>query len=177
MISRVRISLAFLLLIVLVVPAALAQSKAPAVQPEAKMTKLLPATVFLDGENVPTQKRNSSLVELQDGKLLLATLVDTSGYSSAYQQKYSGVFESQAAFKLGDKQFSPGAYGFGRKKEGEGDDAKISLCVYDLGGNQLAQLPMEKNASLHPVKPLQITADSNGVRFYLGPYYLALAGE
>lgn len=177
MTRSVRISLAVAALLALVVPSAFAQSKSPAVQPETRLTKLLPASVFLDGENVPTQKRNSSLVELQNGKLLLAVLVDTAGYSSSYQEKYIGIVESQGAFTLGGKDFGPGAYGFGRKKSGEGEDAAISLCVYDLGGNQLAQLPMEKNANLRPVKPLQVVVDAGVARLYLGPYYLALAGK
>jgi hypothetical protein len=158
-------------------PSVFAQSKTAAVQPEAKLVKLLPATIFLDGENVPTQKRNSSLVELQNGKLLLTTLVDTAGYSSAYQEKYIGSIQSQGAFTLGAKDFGPGSYGFGRTKATEGDKEVVSLCVYDIGGNKLAQIPMSKNDSLHPVKPLQIAAEKDGTRFYLGPYYLDLAGK
>jgi hypothetical protein len=154
-----------------------AQSKTATVQPEAKLVKLLPATIFLDGENVPTQKRNSSLVELQNGKLLLTTLVDTAGYSSAYQEKYIGSIQSQGAFTLGGKDFGPGSYGFGRTKATEGDKEVVSLCVYDVGGNKLAQIPMGKNDSLHPVKPLQIAAEKDGARFYLGPYYLDIAGK
>ncbi|HLH09850.1 MAG TPA: hypothetical protein VKW78_21605 [Terriglobales bacterium] len=170
------IGLVLLLLAVLASPS-FAQSKPATVQPEARLTKLLPATVFLDGENVPTQKRNSSLVELQNGKLLLAALVDTAGYSSGYQEKYIGVIESQGGFTLGGKDFGPGAYGFGRKKTNQGDKEIITLCVYDLGGNQLAEVPMDKNESLKPVRPLQIAVQGNGARLYLGPYYLDLAGK
>jgi hypothetical protein len=176
MISRGRIILVFSLVLSLVA-SIFAQSKTATVQPEAKLVKLLPATIFLDGENVPTQKRNSSLVELQNGKLLLTTLVDTAGYSSAYQEKYIGSIQSQGAFTLGGKDFGPGSYGFGRTKATEGDKEVVSLCVYDVGGNKLAQIPMGKNDSLHPVKPLQIAAEKDGARFYLGPYYLDIAGK
>jgi len=160
----------------LLTSAAFSQSKVT-VQPADKLAKLLPATVFLDGENVPTQKRNSSLVELQNGKLLLTALVDTAGYSSSYQEKYIGTIQSQGAFTLGGKDFGPGSYGFGRVKATEGDKEVVSLCVYDIGGNKLAQIPMGKNESLHPIRPLQIAAEQNGARFYLGPYYLDLAGK
>lgn len=176
MISRGRIILVLAVALSLI-PSAFAQSKTATVQPEAKLVKLLPATIFLDGENVPTQKRNSSLVELQNGKLLLTTLVDTAGYSSAYQEKYIGSIQSQGAFTLGGKDFGPGSYGFGRTKSTEGDKEVVSLCVYDIGGNKLAQIPMGKNDSLHPVKPLQIAAEKDGARFYLGPYYLDVAGK
>jgi hypothetical protein len=176
MVSRGRIILVLAVALSLL-PSVFAQSKTATVQPEAKLVKLLPATIFLDGENVPTQKRNSSLVELQNGKLLLTTLVETAGYSSAYQEKYIGSIQSQGAFTLGAKDFGPGSYGFGRTKATEGDKEVVSLCVYDIGGNKLAQIPMAKNDSLHPVKPLQIAAEKHGTRFYLGPYYLDLAGK
>jgi hypothetical protein len=176
MMSRVRSILVVSVIVALALPAAFAQSKI-AVQPLDKLAKLLPATIFLDGENVPTQKRNSSLVELQNGKLLLATLVDTAGYSSAYQEKYIGSVQSQGAFTLGGKDFGPGSYGFGRTKTTEGDKEVVTLCIYDIGGNKLAQIPMGKNESLKPVRPLQIAADKDGARFYLGPYYLDLAGK
>ena len=104
-------------------------------------------------------------------------MVDTAGYSSSYQEKYIGSIQSQGAFTLGGKDFGPGSYGFGRTKTTEGDKEVVSLTVYDIGGNKLAQIPMGKNESLKPVRPLQIASEKDGARFYLGPYYLDLAGK
>src|SRR5947207_10761441 len=81
---------------------------------EQRLKQLLPATVFIDGENVPTQERNAALVQFPDGKVLLASLIDTAGYSSAYQQKYAGVVLSQTGFALGSKNFAAGAYAIGQ---------------------------------------------------------------
>src|SRR5213079_1874023 len=86
---------------------------------EQRLKQLLPATVFIDGENVPTQERNAALVQLPNGKLLLASLIDTAGYSSSYQEKYSGVMLSQTAFTLGTKNFGAGAYAMGQKKNAD----------------------------------------------------------
>lgn len=142
---------------------------------EDKLKKLLPTSVFLDGENVPTQQRNAALVQLANGKLIIASLIDTAGYSAAYQQKYIGVLLSQAAFALGSKQLDAGAYGFGRSKNEGGPD---TVHVYNLGGEEVAQLPTEKQENLRPLKPLQVVASQDGsARLYLGPYYLTVSGR
>ncbi|HWY71234.1 MAG TPA: hypothetical protein VNX88_21390 [Terriglobales bacterium] len=151
-----------------------ASSKGVILVSEQRLKQLLPATVFIDGENVPTQERNAALVQLPDGKILLASLVDTAGYSSAYQQKYAGVLLSQTGFAIGSKNFAAGAYAIGQKKNGE----SVTMYVYNLGGEQLAELPTEKQENLRPLKPLQVIAAADGsARLYLGPYYLSLAGR
>ena len=141
---------------------------------EQRLKQLLPASVFIDGENVPTQERNAAMAALPNGKVFLASLIDTAGYSSAYQEKYSGILLSQAGFTLGTKAFDAGAYAIGRKKNGDA----VVLCVYNLGGDQLGELATSKQDNLRPLKPLQIiVADDGSARLYLGPYYLALAGR
>src|SRR5579872_7989 len=78
-----------------------ATSKSATLVSDQRLKQLLPATVFLDGENVPTQERNAALLQLPNGKLFLASLIDTSGYSSAYQEKYSGVLLLQTGITIG----------------------------------------------------------------------------
>ena len=169
---RTRVSFLPLLLLGLLVTYAAAQQITPV--SEQRLKQLLPATVFLDGENVPTQERNAAMVALPNNKVFLASLIDTAGYSSAYQEKYSGVLLSQTGFTLGSKSFEAGAYAFGRKKDGD----NVTLLVYNLGGDQLAQITTEKQDNLRPVKPLQIiVADDGSARLYLGPYYVAVAGK
>jgi hypothetical protein len=149
-------------------------SKGVTLVSEQRLKQLLPATVFIDGENVPTQERNAALVQLPDGKIFLASLIDTAGYSSAYQQKYAGVLLSQTGFAIGSKNFAAGAYAIGQKKTGD----SVTVYVYNLGGEQLAELPTEKQENLRPLKPLQVIAAADGsARLYLGPYYLSLAGR
>lgn len=169
---RSRISLLPLLFLGLVATYAAAQ-KITAVS-EERLKQLLPATVFIDGENVPTQERNAAMVALPNNKVLLASLIDTAGYSSAYQEKYSGILLSQTGFTLGSKSFDPGAYAFGRKKDGD----SVTLLVYNVGGDQLAQITAAKQENLRPLKPLQIiVAEDGSARLYVGPYYVALAGK
>ena len=169
---RTRVSLLPLLLLGLTATYAAAQKITPV--SEERLKQLLPATVFIDGENVPTQERNAAMVALPNNKVLIASLIDTAGYSSAYQEKYTGIVLSQIGFTLGSKSFDAGAYAFGRKKDGE----SVTLLVYNVGGDQLAQVATAKQENLRPVKPLQIiVAEDGSARFYLGPYYVALQGK
>jgi len=169
---RTRSSLLPLLFLGLLATYAAAQKITPV--SEQRLKQLLPATVFIDGENVPTQERNAAMVALPNGKILIASLIDTAGYSSAYQEKYSGVVLSQTGFTLGSKSFDAGAYAFGRKKDGD----NVTLILYNVGGDPLAQLTTAKQDNLRPLKPLQIVvADDGSARLYLGPYYIALAGK
>ncbi len=152
-----------------------AQKGGVQVQPEDKMGKFLPATVFLDGENVPTQKRNAVLVEM-GGRKTIISLVDTSGYSSAYQQKYIGVVLTQGPVKLGSASLAPGVYGFGVTKAGEGDQAVVTVHVYDIGGKEVATFPTEREANMKGVRPVQVKVGADGAAtLYLGPYHATIA--
>src|SRR5690242_3971132 len=169
---RTRVSFLAVLFLGLLAVYATAQKITPVSQERLK--QLLPATVFLDGENVPTQERNAAMVALPNNKVFLASLIDTAGYSSAYQEKYAGVLLSQTGFALGGKNLDAGAYAIGQKKNGD----SVTVYVYNLGGEKLAELSTEKQENLRPVKPLQvIVASDGGARLYLGPYHLALAGR
>jgi len=152
------------------------QASTVKVQPEDKMAKFLPATVFLDGENVPTQKRNAVLVEI-GGKKTIVSGIDTAGYSSAYQEKYSGVILTQGSLKIGSATLAPGAYGFGKTKTGEGDQGSVTVHVYDVGGKELATFPTEREANMKGVRPVQVKVGSDGsASLYLGPYHATLSG-
>lgn len=154
--------------------AAQTSSRGVTVATEQRLKQLLPATVFLDGENVPTQERNAALAQLPNGKIFIASLIDTTGYSSTYQEKYSGVLLSQSGFALGGKSFDAGAYGMGQKKNG----GSVALEIYNLGGEQVGEIAAQKQDNLRPLKPLQMVTSGDGsARLYLGPYYVSLAGR
>ena len=58
----------------------------------ADTQKLLPASVYYKAQSAPTQLRNSGGVKFSDGYYVLATMVDTSGYSSDVAAKYQAYF-------------------------------------------------------------------------------------
>ena len=46
---------------------------------------------YLEGNAIPTQKRNTVILKGADGKRMVFGLLDTTGYSAEIQQKYAGM--------------------------------------------------------------------------------------
>lgn len=137
-----------------------------------EVAKLLPDRVLLDGQAPTVQKRNAVGARMEDGKLVVAMLVDTSGYSSDYQNKYVGVLITQGTIYLNAKMLGPGAYGFGRRSSG-GE----KFVFYDMGGNTVAEVNAEKHDDLRPATPIQLREGKNKLRLYLGKFWVRLSSE
>ncbi len=129
-------------------------------------TKLFPDKVFFRGQVAPVQARNTAGVRYADGFLVLAGLVDSSGYSTSIREKYQGYLITEVAIEVGGQPLKPGAYGFGFLNDGK-------FIVMDLGANDLFTTASAKDADLkHPV-PLQTTAKDGGTyRLYAGREYV-----
>ena len=109
--------------------AASAQGGAKILKP-AEMTKLIPQTVFYRGQTATTQLRNSSGIKFEDGSFVLASMVDTSGYSTGIAAKYQAYFITEVPIKVAGKKLTPGAYGIGFI---EGN----KFVVTDLGAHEV----------------------------------------
>jgi hypothetical protein len=143
-----------------------------------ELNKLLPDAIFLDGEKCPVQKRNAVGARMEDGKLLLVTLVDTSAFSTAFEEKYVGAILAQGKLMIGKAAVSPGTYGLGKKMEMEEGEESVTFVVYDLGGTALAEVVARKDETLRPVTPIQLKAEAEGpLRLYLGAYYVPLSAD
>src|SRR5690242_16026612 len=57
-----------------------------------ELKKLAPTSFYFDGQAAPVQLRNAAAFRSESGKMVLAGLVDNSGYASDIQQKYQGFF-------------------------------------------------------------------------------------
>jgi hypothetical protein len=131
---------------------------------------LIPATVFFDGQVASVQARNSGGVKLSNGKLVLCALVDTSGYSSAVQQKYQGYLFTEVALDINGQMLRPGAYGIGFI---QGD----KFVVMDLGAHDLLTAAGNHDPELKRTMPFQILADSkaNRYRLYINRNYVVFS--
>jgi len=129
--------------------------------------KLFPDKVFFRGLVASVQARNSGGVRYADGFLVLAGLVDSSGYSSGLKEKYQGYLITEVPIELGGKKLNPGGYGFGFI---EGD----KLVVMDVGANDLFQVTSTKDAEIKRPVPLQFVAGSEAgkYRLYKGKDYV-----
>jgi len=131
------------------------------------LVNLIPATVFFRGQVASIQTRNSGGIKLADGMLVLCALVDTSGYSTAVQQKYQAYFITEVTLNVGGQTLKPGAYGVGFVEGSR-------FVVMDLGAHDLMTIEGTHDAALKRPTPLQILADTtpNRYRLYINRNYI-----
>jgi hypothetical protein len=115
--------------------------------------KLLPDAVYFAAKSANTQLRNAAGIQFADGQQTLMVLVDTSGYSSALQQKYQGYLITETALDFGGHRLPPGAYGFGF--------VSGNFLVMDVGSHDLLQTASTHDAQMHLPRPLQILAGAS----------------
>jgi len=147
--------------------AAKAQGSDSVLKP-ANVQKLLPASVFYRGQTATTQLRNSGGVKLADGFYVLASLVDTTGYSSALAAKYQAYFIAEVPIKVGGESLPAGIYGAGFV----GD----KFVVTDVGAHDVLTVASHEDAGLKRHMPLQVLAEpAGGYRLYAGHKYVSFS--
>ncbi len=127
---------------------------------------------YLEGNAIPTQKRNAALLEKDGGGRLLVGLLDTSGYGTEIQQKYLAFMITEAKVNVGGAELAVGAYGFGlMKPEAEGGAGKV--VFYDVAGHKVAEGTAPHDAMMAQPAPLKVvTAEGQPTRIYLGKHYV-----
>jgi hypothetical protein len=135
----------------------------------------LPRDFYLEGNAIPTQKRNAALLKTPAGARLLVALIDTSGYSSQIQEKYIGMMIVEGGASVCGKELAVGSYGFGLVKPPATSDDDATLRLYDQAGKDVASCPAKKDNSINRPKPLQVVlAAGQPAKLYLGRYWLEL---
>jgi hypothetical protein len=150
-------------------PAAAPSALAPGVVPRDALARLVPPAVFFAGQVASTQTRNAGAVRLPDGHFIVATLVDTSGYSSSIQEKYQAYLIAEAALSIDGHTLPAGAYGCGFI-------ANDTFIVMDIGGGTLFTAHSTRDAEMRRPTPLQMLAApaGDGYRLYAGRSYITL---
>jgi len=138
----------------------------PGILSREQTAAIMPATVFFRGQSATIQARNSAGVRAADGKLVLAAMVDTSGYSSGIAQTYQAYLITELPLQIGTHKLAPGAYGFGFI---EGN----RMITMDIGGNRLFEAPTTHDDKISRPTPLQIIAEGSAYRLYLGRSFVA----
>jgi len=135
----------------------------------ADVQRLLAASVYYKGQSATTQLRNSGGVKFADGFYVLAALVDTSGYSTDVQAKYSAYFITEIPIKVGGENLPAGVYGVGFI-------AGDKFVVTDVGAHDLVTVSSGNDAELKRPTPLQVTIDpAGGFRLYSGRRYIVFS--
>lgn len=147
-----------------------AQQVKPGLLSTDEIKKAVPATYFFRGQSAPVQLRNSAGFSGADGKLVLAGLVDASGYASDVQAKYQGFLITEVKLNIEGTELQPGAYGFGFSRDGK-------FMVMDVGANDLFSVAGKIDDKLaHPV-PLKIVPEGDAYRLYGGRKWVSLKAE
>jgi hypothetical protein len=134
-----------------------------------QVKKLAPTTYFFAGQSAAVQMRNTAGFKNSTGKIVLAGLVDTSGYSTAIQQKYQGFLITETRLSFDGATLDPGEYGFGFS------DGKF--VVMNVASTDLFSIPGQNDDQLkHPV-PLKLEKDGAAYRLYAGRKYVVLKAD
>ena len=154
--------------IMMAAPSAIQAQGGATVLTVADAQKLLPASVFYRGQSATTQLRNSGGVKFADGFYVLATLVDTSGYSTGLAAKYQAYFIVEVPINVGGKSLPAGVYGAGFI----GD----KFVLTDVGAHDVLTVAAGDDAvQKHPM-PLKVAADpSGGFRLYIQRKYVSFS--
>ena len=134
-----------------------------------QVKKIAPNSYFFAGQSAAVQVRNTAGLKNSAGKLVLAGLVDTSGYSTAIQEKYQGFLITETKLSFDGAMLDPGEYGFGFK------DGKF--IVMNVAATDLLSIASQNDEQVkHPV-PLKFEKDGAGYRLYAGRRYVVVKAD
>ncbi len=134
-----------------------------------QVKKAAPTSFFFAGQNAAAQLRNTAGLKSSGGKLVLAGLVDTSGYATAIAEKYQGFLITEIKLSFEGATLDPGAYGFGFK------DGKFT--VMNVAGTDMFSIASQNDDKLqHPV-PLKFEKDGAEYRLYAGRKYVVVKAD
>jgi hypothetical protein len=156
-------------LILVLLASAGAQQAAKHVLSADELKKAVPEEYFYRGQKAPVQLRNSVGFQLADGKMMLAALVDASGYSTAVQQKYQGMLATEVKLNIGGSSLAPGQYGFGFTSDGK-------FVVMNVA-NDVLSVSWQNDAELKRPVPLKLVEDGEGYKLYGGRKWVGIKTE
>jgi hypothetical protein len=154
--------------VAILVALALGQAGAQVLAGDA-LKKVVPTSYFFAGQTAQVQVRNSVGLKNAAGKVVLAGLVDTSGYSTAIQEKYQGFLITEAKLTFDGATLDPGAYGFGFK------DGKF--IVMNIASTDLLSVPTHSDEQIKHAVPLKLEKDGDGYRLYAGKNYAVVKAD
>jgi hypothetical protein len=132
-----------------------------------ELKKLTPAEFFFRGQKAPVQVRNAAGLQLASGAVVLAALVDSSGYSTAIQQKYQGLLITEIKLNVGGADLAPGQYGFGFTADNK-------FVVMDVGNNDVLSSAYQTDPNLARPVPLKLVEADGGYRLYAGKKWVGV---
>jgi hypothetical protein len=135
-----------------------------------ELKKAVPTEYFFRGQKAPVQVRNAVGFQLADGKMMIAALVDASGYSTAIQQKYQGMLITETKLNVGGSSLPPGQYGFGFAADNK-------FVVMDVANSDVLSASYQTDQAIQHAVPLKLIEDGTGFKLYAGKKWIAIKPE
>src|SRR5579859_2353420 len=133
----------------------------------------IPHEFYLEGNAIPTEKRNAALIKTPKGARILFALIDTAGYSSQIKQKYIGMLITEGRISVCRKAVDVGSYGFGLDRPPATSKADAKFHLYNQAGAEVASCDAPYDATIKIPKPLAVTTGKTGSAWLLmGRYRL-----
>ena len=165
--THLKISSTILLILI---GCAMAQQASKHILTSDELKKAVPSEYFFRGQKAPVQLRNAVGFQLADGKMMLAALVDASGYSTAIQQKYQGMLITESKLNVGGSTLPPGQYGFGFTADNK-------FLVMDVANSDVLSAAYQTEPALPHAVPLKLVEDGDGYKLYAGKKWVAIRAE
>jgi hypothetical protein len=135
----------------------------------------VPKDFYLEGNAIPTAKRNAILVHLPTGERALFSLIDTTGYATDIQAKYAGMMITEGKVTICGHEVTVGSYGFGWTRAPRGTEEAGKFSLYNQAGSKLAECTSPRDANLKQPRPLQVVVEQDGTALlYYGRHSIGL---
>lgn len=135
---------------------------------DAALTRVVPTSFYFAGQSAQTQMRNAAAAQIGRDRLVIAGLVDTSGYSTEISGKYEGFFITDSPVRVGGRPLGTGAYGFGFSKDGK-------LNIFDLSSKLIMSTAAKFDDGVRRPRPLEMVVADKGVKLYKGKSYVLIS--
>jgi len=122
----------------------------------------LPTNFYLEGNAIPTAKRNAVMVHTPGGARAIVSLLDTSGYASNIIEKYAGMIITEGDLSVCGNRIGVGSYGFGWAPSPRETDQPGRFFLYDQAGAKVAECESPRDASLAHPTPLHLVPGAGG---------------
>jgi hypothetical protein len=137
---------------------------------EQQLARVVPAGFYFQGQSAATQMRNATAMRFDEGRHVIAGLVDTTGYAADVRAKYEGFLITDLPITINGEALGIGAYGFGFSNDGK-------LTVMNIAGEQVLSVATTKDNALRRPRPLMMTESDSGLRFYSGKDYVVIVAK
>jgi hypothetical protein len=157
-----------------VAPAPPGTPSAPAVINEAilgsgEASKLVPLSIFLGGQRLSSEPRNSSGIRFSDRLYILAMPIDLSGHAST-RETFEACLISEVSLFIHGRKLGPGVYGLRV-------DDRHRFIIQDIAARSILTADSVRDLRLFRPRPLQMLASPSAghYRLYSGREYVVLS--